>query len=1335
MKKLNSIIILSLFWLFSSSLISYGQCTYSVCLEDTYGDGWNGGTLSVVVGGSTVVSSATISDGYGPSCYNFTVSQGQTITVNYSGGSWTTENYYTVYNSSNGGGSVIYASTYGSTPPTSQSITNSCTTGGGGGTTDCTNSICLYDTYGDSWNGGSVNVSVGGTTVVSGATVSSGYGPSCYNFNITEGDAITINYSAGSYSYENYYQIFSGPNGTGSSLYNSGSGSTPPSSQVVTASCSGGNPPASDCMSALPFCTSDSYTFPASTNVPDMGEVGCLYTTPNPAWYWMEIGSPGNIDIYMSSGGDVDFIAWGPFTSLEAACSSNLMSNSGVDCSYSTAAQETANLTNTQTGEVYVLLITNYANIVTNISFSQTGGAGSTNCGIIAPPITNNGPLCEGETLQLSVSNPTTGATYLWSGPDGFSSTSMNPTISNVTTDNAGTYSLVITVGAETSPPVTTDVVINPNVTPTFAAGGTYCSGAVVSALPTTSTNGITGSWSPAINNTSTTTYTFTPNAGQCATTTTNTITITPNTTPTFNAVGPYCSGTSIPALPTTSTNGITGTWSPAINNTATTTYTFTPTSGQCATTTSLTINITPLTTPTFTQVGPFCSGTSISPLPTTSTNGISGTWSPSINNTSTTTYTFTPTAGQCAQSTTMTITINPNLLPTFTTPGPYCSGESIPTLPTTSGNGITGSWSPAINNTVTTNYTFTPSTGQCATSTNLEIIVNDNLLPTFAQAGPYCYGTSISPLPTTSTNGVIGSWSPGLNNTATTTYTFTPNAGQCASTAEMTIDITQLESQVLNTTNQFCDAPGTASVTGVNGTPNYSYLWPSNASGVNNGSASNLSSGNYIVTITDAANCQTTQEFTIGFTDNMTASASLIQHPQCFGDYSGSIGVAISNGTQPFTITCDSLYYTSNQNNYNIANLNAGTYSFNITDINGCQAIASYTLNNPPELIATASFTQIACSGENATVTVSASGGTPSYSGTGTFQVLAGTYNYTITDYNGCTDIAQVTVPEAPAELSISSTVNNISCFGANDGSISINPSGGTAPFFYNWNIEQSTSTITGLEQGAYSVTVSDYNDCSISESFAITEPAQIDLLYTIENLSCYGASNGVVQMEASGGSTPYSYEIYNIRHHADGAFHDNLQADIYTISVRDSRNCETSENIVISSPAELLVSVVTSNPSCIGNNDGYIEIYANGGTEPYSYKLDQMMFPEFLISRLEQGNYNIEVIDANSCSKKVNMITLTDNPVDCIVIPNAFTPNGDGINDTWVIEGLEKFPNTVIQIYNRWGQIVFNSTPENLDWDALYNGKLLPAGTYVFFLNLFNGDDPYTGTVTVVH
>jgi hypothetical protein len=304
------------------------------------------------------------------------------------------------------------------------------------------------------------------------------------------------------------------------------------------------------------------------------------------------------------------------------------------------------------------------------------------------------------------------------------------------------------------------------------------------------SLNGITGSWSPALNNTATTIYTFTPAAGQCATTASLTITVNTSVTPTFNAVAPICSGGTLSPLPTMSLNGITGSWSPALNNTATTIYTFTPAAGQCATTASLTITVNTSVTPTFNAVAPICSGGTLSPLPTMSLNGITGSWSPALNNTATTIYTFTPAAGQCATTASLTITVNTSVTPTFNAVAPICSGGTLSPLPTMSLNGITGSWSPALNNTATTIYTFTPAAGQCATTASLTITVNTSVTPTFNAVAPICSGGTLSPLPTMSLNGITGSWSPALNNTATTIYTFTPAAGQCATTASLTITV-----------------------------------------------------------------------------------------------------------------------------------------------------------------------------------------------------------------------------------------------------------------------------------------------------------------------------------------------------------------------------------------------------------------------------------------------------------------------------------------------------------------------------------------------------------------
>jgi hypothetical protein len=388
-----------------------------------------------------------------------------------------------------------------------------------------------------------------------------------------------------------------------------------------------------------------------------------------------------------------------------------------------------------------------------------------------------------------------------------------------------------------------------------------HCSGASISALPTTSNNGITGTWSPAINNQATTTYTFTPNAEQCAQSVSTTITITPLITPSFNAVNGACSGTSSPALPTTSNNGISGTWSPAINNTQTTNYTFTPNAGQCASQVFLTISILPNTTPLFGNFGPYCAGDLIPALPSTSTNGVTGTWSPAINNQATTTYTFTPNIGQCALSTSTTIVITPQVVPAFNTPSPYCQDSAFPALPTTSNNGVSGTWAPTINNQTTTTYTFTPETDECASSVNVTVSIVPSVTPSFSIGNLYCQGESIPALPTTSNNGIAGTWSPSINNQSTTAYVFTPNAGQCATVVTQTINVSPAVNAVItnlsNTTNLSCN---TTAITLVASGGN-SFAW---SGGLGNASVANVTSaGIYTVTVTNGA-CEATASITI---------------------------------------------------------------------------------------------------------------------------------------------------------------------------------------------------------------------------------------------------------------------------------------------------------------------------------------------------------------------------------------------------------------------------------------------------------------------------------------
>ncbi|MEI6899017.1 MAG: T9SS type A sorting domain-containing protein [Bacteroidota bacterium] len=215
----------------------------------------------------------------------------------------------------------------------------------------------------------------------------------------------------------------------------------------------GGGGQNNTCETANPFCTGTLYSFPAGVNA-GAGQSGpcysCLVTKPNPAWYFMKVATSGNIIIQMHSepSKDIDFCCWGPFTSQY--CCTQLTCNKVVSCSYSSASTETCNIPNGQTGEYYMLVITNFSNQPCNIIFSQTGGTGTTDCTILPPPCSNNSPLCVGQTIQLTA-NPIASATYRWSGPAGFHSTLQNPTIPNAQLNNAGDYYLRITVNGQPS--------------------------------------------------------------------------------------------------------------------------------------------------------------------------------------------------------------------------------------------------------------------------------------------------------------------------------------------------------------------------------------------------------------------------------------------------------------------------------------------------------------------------------------------------------------------------------------------------------------------------------------------------------------------------------------------------------------------------------------------------------------------------------------------------------------------------------------------------------------------------------------------------------------------
>ena len=455
--------------------------------------------------------------------------------------------------------------------------------------------------------------------------------------------------------------------------------------------------------------------------------------------------------------------------------------------------------------------------------------------------------------------------------------------ISGIAAGSANIRYEITGTGGCPSTSVTRPINVNANVLPTFTAIAPICSGNPVAPLPLISNNGISGTWNAPIDNTTTATYTFTPSAGQCATTAQLTVTVNQRATPLFSLIGPLCQGQIAPPLLNASENTppITGTWSPASISTAalgTTIYTFTPTAGQCVTAlpTTLAVSILPVVTPNFAPIAPFCDGFPAPILTDTSPNGIVGTWNPPfISNFISLDYTFTPNDGQCALTQTLNVNILPRTIPDFATVNPFCKNSVAPVLPLTSLNGIPGTWNPAVvDNTVSGvfSYVFTPAATECATTQTVFVEVTEPINPGFPDLA-FCNGAFVPPLPTISPNAIAGSWTPSaIDNLVSASYLFTPDTGECAvpQTINVTINQYTLVGVTGIVTNYFEDNQ----VITVLATDAGNYLYqldygPFQESNI----FQEVSSGTHTITVVDANGCSSP----------LTAEVMVVNYPKFF--------------------------------------------------------------------------------------------------------------------------------------------------------------------------------------------------------------------------------------------------------------------------------------------------------------------------------------------------------------------------------------------------------------------------------------------------------------------
>jgi SprB-like repeat protein len=465
-------------------------------------------------------------------------------------------------------------------------------------------------------------------------------------------------------------------------------------------------------------------------------------------------------------------------------------------------------------------------------------------------------------------------------------------------------------------------------------------------------------------------------------------------------------------------------------------------------------------------------------------------------------------------------------------------------------------------------------------------------------------------------------------------------DANSC--TASTSVTITEPSPPTLSETHVnvacFGNATGSIDLSVSGGTAPFTYLW---GDGPTTEDRSGLSAGSYSVTVTDANGCTASTSVTI---TQPAAALSLSEthvNVSCFGGSNGSIDLSVTGGTAPYTYL-----WGDGPTIEDRSGLSASSYSVTVTDANGCTASTSVTISQPAELLLSETHTNVTtCGGSNGSIDLSVAGGTAPYaylwSDGPTIEdrsgLSAGSYSVTVTDANGCTASTSVTIT-APAGFTLSETHVNVSCFGGSNGSIDLSVAGGTAPFMYLWSDGPTSEDRSGLSAGSYSVTVTDANGCTASTSVTITQPAALTLSETHVNVSCFGGSNGSIDLSVAGGTAPFTYLW------SDGPTTEDrsgLSAGSYSVTVTDANGCTANTSVTISQPAELTLSETHVNVSCFGGSNGSIDLSVTGGTAPYTYLWGDGPTTEDR-SGLSAGSYSVTVTDANGCTASTS-VTIT--------------------------------------------------------------------------------------------
>ncbi len=492
------------------------------------------------------------------------------------------------------------------------------------------------------------------------------------------------------------------------------------------------------------------------------------------------------------------------------------------------------------------------------------------------------------------------------------------------------------------------------------------------------------------------------------------------------------------------------------------------------------------------------------------------------------------------------------------------------------------------------------------------------------------------------------------FNGLAAGTYTFhIKDAHNCIK--DTNIVIKQPDSLVLAAVLKqplcYSNANGSITINAAGGTPAYTYAINGGTFGANP-VLGGLTAGTYTISVRDANMCRKDSVVVLGQPDSIAIKA-MVKNPTCATLANGAVTLSAIGGVAPYTYAFDAGGYTASPV---VGPVPAGTHVFHTKDVNGCIKDTTITLTDSLVITIATGKTDATCYNlPGGSITITGGGGTlpytyaingGAYGTTNPFTpLMAGTYPVSVRDNNGCINNASVTINQ-PADINPNATLTNPKCFGSLDGTITLNPFGGTPGYMYamNYGTYGTSNVFVGLKDSVYLIHVRDTNGCIHDTSVALYQPTKVvTASLTGVNLKCYQSGDGSIAITGSGGISPYTYALNSGTPVTSGVF-PNLSAGTYTLTIFDNNNCRTDTVITLIEPGQLhFTGLTVKQATCSYSKDGSFEIFGSGSSIGYTYSIDNVTFTSNnIFTGLAAGNYTVYMLDHKGCKRDTN-VTIT--------------------------------------------------------------------------------------------